>query len=86
MLSGAFPPKSPADVPPVNLASDELNECFRLSLGTLHPKEEEEKAFEWTLVLPARESSADWSLVPVLEPLSSADVQEPLLFGPRAAD
>lgn len=54
MLSGAFPPKSPADVPPVNLASDELNECFRLSLGTLHPKQEEEEAFEWTLVLPAR--------------------------------
>lgn len=54
MLSGAFSPKSPADVLPVNLASDELKECFRLSLGTLHPKEEEKKALEWTLVLPAR--------------------------------
>lgn len=58
VISAAFPPKSPADILPVNLARDELNECFRLSLGTLHPKEEEEKVFEWMLVLPAK-SSAD---------------------------
>lgn len=62
MLSGAFPPKSPADVPPVNLASDELSECFRLSLGTLHLKEEEEKAFEWRLVLPERVLTGVWYL------------------------
>lgn len=54
MFSGAFPPKPPADIPSVNLASDELKEYFRLSLGTLHPKEEEKKVLEWTLVLPAR--------------------------------
>lgn len=53
VLSAAFPPKPPADILPVNIARDELNECFRLSLGTLHPKEEEE-VFEWMLVLPAR--------------------------------
>lgn len=49
VLSAAFPPKPPADILPVNLARDELNECFRLSLGTLHPKEEEE-ALDWMLV------------------------------------